>query len=199
MKIIVKVRKPIAQVRSLPTESSEAISILTIDNSVQYTATKLFSGWYYLEEVAGWVQDNDLDVMEIIEPYDPDIDVDFGTSDDTDNKGVKYDAKAIIEALKKYPDKLPSTEIIHTSNIDGEMKRVILSTILNSLDTTLVSMKDVIDKVEAIPAIPKLPVNIEPGLLLNINASGKLEWSKLDYDKLTNAPDTSDIIGLDEF
>ena len=199
MKVKVAV-KEIAQVRAKPTNASVLINTLkSNDAQDSYLATKLQHGWYYIDEMYGWVNSIDLQVIEIIEDFDDDSSID-STPDHSTNTSI-YDGDEIISAINKAYNTINASKITFLVTDSNGTREINLQTMLKSMQLALDDMQDVIVKVNAMPDIPRLPLMMDSVKYVLkseiVNDEAILTWEQMDYDEISHTP--SDPVIASEF
>ena len=117
-----------------------------------------------------------------------------GTITPDPDKETIYDPEEVIKAFNKATNFADASKIYFL--VDG--KQVILTTLLKSLDSSLVDMQTVVTKVQNMEAIPLLDNKVEgavPVVVENPDSLGNfiIKWTKLSYDQLDNLPNLNEI------
>lgn len=191
MKVKVAV-KEIAQVRAKPTNASMLLSTLRSDDAHDsYLATKLQHGWYYIDEMYGWVNSIDLQVIQIIEDFDDDDSSIDSTPDHNTNTSF-YDGEEIISAINKAYSTINASKITFLVTDTNGTREINLQTMLRSMQLALDDMQDVIVKVNTMPDIPRLPLMMDGVKYVLqseiVNGEPILTWEQMDYDDISHTP-----------
>lgn len=190
MKIEVKFKNSLSQVRNLPALSGRVV--VTMDKSdTVYNAIASKKGYYFIKELTGWAEVSDLTIVNIIEP-------DTGEGYDPETKpqpsgNPSLDPTSIVDAINKSSLNINATKVVYIE--DGVEYPIygIIRTVKQSLD----DMQDAVNKMAKIPNIPQLPENATGDEVLvtkqNEDGSISLVWKVLDYGQLANSPEKNEL------
>lgn len=180
MLIEVKVKNTRSIVRRNPNPTAEAINSKSPSDTI-YNATNLFNGWYFIEELVGWIQSIDIAVVKVIEPYDPKKD---GISFDTDCGGTNQGSIGNISSVKELVDLInksvgayiDSSKVSYTDK-DGTTK-IPIKTLIDKLSQGLTDIEEALTKIDSLVSIPKVPDPYTSGYVLTIDDAGNIAWLK---------------------
>lgn len=184
MKIYLKVVNPISPLRQRPGKASMIKFNLNPDDDILYMASKLYMGWYYIEDgYDGWIESIDVKVVKVEEPYDPSEDYGFNTEE------VKYPSNKtalngadIIEAINKSSKSIMANKIVYKSDDNEEIP---IYTLLTKVLTQFEEMEDIVNNLGKYPDIPALPNGNIKDYVLIANKNNQLVWKKLDVSNLS--------------
>lgn len=196
MKFEVVIKNNLSQIRTIPSLSGSIMSVLNKDLNTTYTATKMFKGWYYLDELSGWGECSDIKIKNIIEPFNPETD---GYNPETikgntEDEKLQFDIEEIIDAINKSSSKINCTQVIY---IEDNVEYPIYGMIKN-VQQGLNNMTRVIEKVDRMPNMEKVDdtsVTEDTNLLAFIyNPKTKVyEWANISTTDLVNQPEQSEL------
>ena len=186
MDIRLKIKNKNSEIRANATNASSLFDV-DLDTNQEYKATKYANGWYYLEDIRGWISVVNTIVVRILEPWEG-----GGTIDPSgeDPKGSSaYDPIEILKAILESTILIPAEKIYYF--VDN--KQVILSTLLRSLDSTLVDMQNVVIKVQNMESIPLLDTEAPGSVPVVVSDPDDptkilIKWTKLSFEQLDNLP-----------
>lgn len=192
MKIEIKIKNRLTQIKTYPSTGSKNVCILNPEE-VEYTAVKLYQGWYYLKELYGWVDSKDVTVTKIIEPYDP---LEDNASIDVEDTTGKIDTisltpEQVVNLINKSTIKINSQQVIYSEDNTDYPLYGFIKNLKQSLD----NMNDVIEKVSKMPNIPNINENTDPHSVLRVitessdEAKKVLVWSLMNYNEISGIPE----------
>lgn len=184
MKIYLKVVNPISPLRQRPGKASMIKFNLNPDDDILYMASKLYMGWYYIEDgYDGWIESIDVKVVKVEEPYDPSEDYGFNTEEvnNSSNKTTLNGAE-IIEAINKSSKSIMANKIVYKSDDNEEIP---IYTLLTKVLTQFEEMEDIVNNLGKYPDIPSLPNGNIKDYVLIANKNNQLVWKKLDVSNLS--------------
>lgn len=181
-----------AQIRERSNNASAALDITPVLNQ-EYRVTDYVKGWYYVEDFKGWVEVVNTILLRVVEPGDDD-DPSSGTITPDPDEETIYDPEEVIKAFNKATNFADANRIYFL--VDG--KQVVLTTLLKSLDSSLVDIQTVVTKVQNMEAIPLLDNKVDgavPVVVEDPDNLGKfiIKWTRLSYEQLDNLPTLNEI------
>lgn len=195
MLITVKFKNNLSQVRTLPAISGNIVTVMNASPEI-YSATGIKKDWYYIKELNGWAESLDLSIVEVIEP--PTSDNDFNPETKplpgVDSALIPND---VVNAINKASVNIDCAKVSYTE--DGVEYPIY--GIIRNLQQSLEDMRESIEKVNKMPAIPSLPQDVKNGTVLQATVSDDLAtliWKKLSYNNVDNIPEV-DVISKNEF
>lgn len=199
MLLKVKIVNKLSQVRKEPFFGSNIVSVLEPVEGVQYDATRMYRGWYFLKELSAWAEAADLVVTETIEPFDPSKEEDGygGTADVTDQKNTSYSAEQIRQIIAGINESIYSINSSKIKFTDGDQEYPLL-TYLKMLNNSFANTEEAVKKMNNIPPIPKADSATNNNSVLMIKKSENTEgggetisyeWSLVDQSMLTGTPE----------
>lgn len=188
MKAKIKIKNMETTVRERPTEASTLLKTVDISEEI-HLVTSYIKGWYYIDELRGWVKVSDVIITEKIEDFEDD-DMSNGSNPDNSNKPLIYDSEEIIKAINDDTKNLIRSDKIYFIVDD---KQINLQTLLKSLNNSLIDMQDAVNKIAKMPNIPSLPQNVAEGNVLCVakdteDEKLKCTWKNANYEKLDDIP-----------
>ena len=139
-------------VRRQPTIASSIVTILE-PLGLEYKSSKYQNGYYYIDEFKGWVESENLIIvnstLDMVPKDDEDEEEDIGSS-----KPSIYDPEEVIKAIIQANSKIPAS-CVEALSADRKTK-VNLETLVHQLMVSLQDMNSAITKMLNIPDFPTI-------------------------------------------
>ena len=196
MKLEVKIVRKKAEIRREPRFSSPVILNVSEPDDLVLTSTKLYHGWYYIEDYKGWAECNDLMLVQIIEPFDP-ASEDYSPESETVIGGgsMAYNGDNLIIAINSAAHKLiNANKVAFVDPNTGET--VGIYTLLKEVKDENTDVQKIINDLKDIPDIPKIE-EASQGKVLLVDSTNNASWKTMSYSDLSDLPEDSEIYAND--
>ena len=181
MKVYLRVVNPISPVRQKPSKASLIKFSLDPDEDMQYMASKLYMGWYYIEDgYDGWIEAIDVQVVRVEQNYDPTEDYGYDTEQVEPVNTNNMNGDEVIKAINTSKKYIMANKILYKDENDEVPIYTLLSKVLSQFKT----MEDIVNNLDKYPDIPSLPKGNIKDFILIVNSDNKLEWRKMNVSNL---------------
>lgn len=138
-------------VRRQPTTASSIVTILE-PLGLEYKSSKYQNGYYYIDEFKGWVESENLIIVNSTLDMVPKDDEDDEEEGNIPSKPSIYDPEEVIKAIIQASSKIPAS-CVEALSADRKTK-VNLETLVHQLMVSLQDMNGAITKMLNIPDFP---------------------------------------------